>query len=241
MVESLAGIRAVIFDIGATLVTGPPVAPNKVIAGLLGNMTAAEVASVIMTTPLRSVDETLSALEQSFGPIPEQAALGIAELWNAQAQAAIGIEGAVETVLRVKSSGVKIGLLSDIWTPYYLSVERAIPEVIAAADSIVLSFKTGYRKPDQCNFQQALMELAVEPGETVMVGDTYEHDILPAIELGMRAIWVLARPDREHNSIIRVLNGACSPPTLTVTSIAGAADVLGSPLSTLNSPLPQGA
>ncbi len=123
-------------------------------------------------------------------------------------------------MLALKRRGVRVGLLSDIWSPYYESVTKALPEVIRAADAIVLSCRTGARKPDPANFLTALEELGVGPEEAVMVGDTYSHDILPALELGMRAVWVLARPDREAESIIAVLNGDSPAPTATVRTIA---------------------
>lgn len=215
-----APIRAAIFDIGATLVTGPPVAPNKVIAGLLDGITAAEAASVIMTQPFESADQVCAALERSLrAKIDARARLGIELLWETQSRAPVGIRGACETILELKNRGLKIGLLSDIWTPYYLGVERELPEVIDAADSIVLSCRTGHRKPEPANFRTVLDELGVEPKEALMVGDTYEHDIRPAIELGMRTIWILARPDKEAESIVRVGTGQAPEPTWTATDI----------------------
>jgi FMN phosphatase YigB (HAD superfamily) len=212
--------KAAIFDIGATLVTGPPVAPNKVIAGLLDGARAADVAAVIMTQELACADGVCEALKARFGPIVDGARLGIGQLWEAQATAAVGLDGATETVLALKRRGMRIGLLSDIWSPYYESVRKALPDVIRAADAVVLSCRTGARKPDPANFLTALDELGVGPDEAVMVGDTYCHDILPALELGMRAVWVLARPEREAESIISVLNGDSPTPTATVSSIA---------------------
>jgi len=212
-------VKAAVFDIGATLVTGPPIAPNKVIAGLLGHVTAAEVASVIMTTPLESPEQVCAMLESRFGPLTQAAAEGIGELWNSQLDAPSEIDGASHTVLGLKRSGLRVGLLSDIWSPYYAGVEQALPDVVRIADAIVLSCRTGHRKPEPANFEQVLSELAVEPCEAVMVGDTYEHDMLPAIRLGMRAVWVLARPEREAASLIKVLNGELPAPTQTVSSI----------------------
>lgn len=212
--------KAAIFDIGATLVTGPPVAPNKVIAGLLGGVEAADVASVIMTRELSCAEDVCRALEARFGTIGDETRLGIAQLWKTQSAAAVELEGASETVLALKRRGVRIGLLSDIWNPYYESVENALPEVVRAADAIVLSCRTGARKPDPANFLTVLDKLGVQPEQAVMIGDTYEHDILPALRLGMRAVWVLARPEREAESIIAVLNGDSPTPTATVSSIA---------------------
>ncbi len=212
-------IKAAIFDIGATLVTGPPVAPNKVIAGLMNGVTAAEVASVIMTTELESAEQVYSVLDQRFGGFKSGSLNKIKELWNSQLNAAVAIDGAADTVLELKNQGIKIGLLSDIWKPYYVSVEKALPQVISCSDSIVLSYKSGARKPNEDNFIKALGELSVKPEEAVMIGDTYTHDIFPAISLGMKSIWVLARPDREAESIIKILNGDCPAPTATVLSI----------------------
>lgn len=215
--------KAAIFDIGATLVTGPPVAPNKVIARLLNGVSHVEIASVIMTTELTCADGVREALVTQFGTISNDARAGIEQLWDSQSTAAQELAGATEAVLALKRRGLLIGLLSDIWNPYYESVEKALPEVIRAADVIVLSCRTGARKPCADNFQRSLDELGVTAGEAVMIGDTYTHDILPALELGMRAVWVLARPDREAEQVIKVLNGDLPSPTVTVSNIADVA------------------
>jgi len=212
-------IGAVVFDVGATLVTGPEVAPNKVIAELYGGVNAAEVASVIMTDEFRSAEEACAIIEDRFGTFSDCARTAFFDLWLSQSEAAREIPGASETVLELKRRGLKIGLLSDIWSPYYASVEKAIPRVVEAADAIVLSCRTGARKPGLKNFARIAEELQIESGRTVMVGDTFEHDIQPAMEMGMRAVWVLARPQRESASIVRVLNGEVTGPCATVRSI----------------------
>lgn len=212
--------KAAIFDIGATLVTGPPIAPNKIIAKLLSGVSHKEISAVIMTTELTCADGVCEALSARFGTIDEDARVGIEQLWDSQATAAEALDGSTETVLELKSRGLKIGLLSDIWNPYYESVEKALPEVIRAANAIVLSCRTGAKKPSTANFLRSLDELGVGPGDAVMIGDTYTHDIQPALELGMRAVWVLARPDREAEQVIKVLNGELPAPTVTVPNIS---------------------
>ena len=218
-------IKAVIFDIGATLVTGPPVAPNKVIAKLLDGVTPAEVSSIIMTTELNSAEHACEVLENRFGKIADNSICEICNLWESQCIAASEITGAIESVKALKNAGYKIGLLSDIWNPYYASVETAIPDIISLADSIVLSCRAGARKPCADNFNQVLTELNVTYSEAVMVGDTYSHDILPAIGLGMKTIWVLARPERESEAIISILNGKLPNPTVTIPDINDILDV----------------
>lgn len=219
-------VKAAIFDIGATLVTGPPVAPNKVIAAIIKGASAADVAEVIMTAELESASHACRLLEDRFGTIDGNASEEIFDLWHAQRNAPTEIEGATDAVLALKSLGLKIGLLSDIWSPYYRGVERALPRIIEAADAIVLSCRTGCRKPSPDNFLTMLSELDVRSDEAVMIGDTYAHDIRPAIELGMKTIWVLARPDREAQSIMQILNGECPAPSATVGCIAEVAKTI---------------
>ena len=52
-----------------------------------------------------------------------------------------------------------------------------------------------------------------------MIGDTYRNDILPAIQLGLRTIWILHRPDKERPALVDVLNGTLPKPDLTLPSI----------------------
>ncbi len=213
-------IKAAIFDIGATLVTGPPVAPNKVIASIIRGATAADIGSIIMTTELESAGHACKVLEARFGEMDAQASSEISKLWHSQCTAPTELAGATETVVALKNRGLKIGLLSDIWNPYYAGVERALPRVIECADVIILSCRTGFRKPNPANFLRMLEQLDLQPEETVMIGDTYTHDILPALEIGMKAVWVLARPEREVEDIIKILNGQSPAPTATVACIS---------------------
>jgi FMN phosphatase YigB (HAD superfamily) len=55
--------------------------------------------------------------------------------------------------------------------------------------------------------------------DAVMVGDTYKNDIRPAIELGMRTVWVLHRPEKEEVDLMDVTNGHAPPPDLLLKSI----------------------
>jgi HAD superfamily hydrolase (TIGR01509 family) len=54
---------------------------------------------------------------------------------------------------------------------------------------IVSSAAFGKRKPDAGIFRFALDHFGISPGRAVMVGDTYDADIVGAKQLGMRTIW----------------------------------------------------
>ena len=55
-------------------------------------------------------------------------------------------------------------------------------------DQIFISGETGYEKPNPAAFTNALHSLHEAPGNSVMIGDSLEYDILPAVDLGIQAI-----------------------------------------------------
>jgi HAD superfamily hydrolase (TIGR01509 family) len=64
----------------------------------------------------------------------------------------------------------------------------ALIELGGHFDFLLDSFVVGRRKPDAAIFQLALSRLGVEPGEAAFVGDSYAHDALAALAVGMGAI-----------------------------------------------------
>lgn len=57
-------------------------------------------------------------------------------------------------------------------------------------DSLVVSAEVGYRKPAEVIFEAALKETGSSPENSVMVGDTYEADIVGANRMGMRSMLI---------------------------------------------------
>jgi len=52
----------------------------------------------------------------------------------------------------------------------------------------VTSVDVGFRKPHALVFETALRALGVRPEEAVMVGDSYEIDVVPAAALGLATV-----------------------------------------------------
>ncbi len=69
--------------------------------------------------------------------------------------------------------------------------DQGLPDVFEA---VVTSGEVGYRKPHPLVFGSALARLGVPPDEAIVVGDSYEDDIVPAAKLGI--IPVLKLNDR---------------------------------------------
>ena len=57
-------------------------------------------------------------------------------------------------------------------------------------DTVIDSERVGVRKPDPSIFKIAIDELKVSPSSTVFVGDSYERDMIPCKDLGMKVIWM---------------------------------------------------
>jgi putative hydrolase of the HAD superfamily len=79
-------------------------------------------------------------------------------------------------------------------------------------DFIVVSAAVGCKKPSREIFEIALKRAIVRPHEAVYVGDSWSSDVLPAVNVGMRAVWLnrygLKCPNstiaREINSFVGV-------------------------------------
>jgi putative hydrolase of the HAD superfamily len=99
----------------------------------------------------------------------------------------------VEPALReLAARGLKIGLISNSHR-CLVSFEQhfALDGLIAAAIS---SSEHGYLKPHPSIFESALARADVSAAESVMVGDSYAHDVEGARQVGMRGILVQRSP-----------------------------------------------
>lgn len=210
----------VLFDIGSTLIEGPPFGPTRRLIEKLGlDAAAAPVLDRLLFCSRSENPRELGEAVASELPVDPAAAIAACTgLWEAQLREAFVLPGAREAIAGLEQAGIARAYLSNIWPPFYERFQREFPREDSRRQ--YLSFQTGTMKPDRSFYHQALRELAVDPEDTVMVGDTYANDIRPAIELGMRTVWVLHRPEKERADLVRVLNGAAAAPDLTLASIA---------------------
>jgi putative hydrolase of the HAD superfamily len=59
-----------------------------------------------------------------------------------------------------------------------------------AFDVVIDSGRVGVSKPDYRIFLLALERLALRPEQAVFIGDSYERDMVPSAQIGMRTIWL---------------------------------------------------
>lgn len=96
--------------------------------------------------------------------------------------------GALDLVRSCKTQGMKTGLVTNGRDEFQRSkiVGMGITE---SFDAIVTSGGLGIKKPDPRIFRACLQLLDAEPSQAVFVGDDFEADMQPALQLGMIAVW----------------------------------------------------
>lgn len=98
------------------------------------------------------------------------------------------VPGAVELIDalrgRMKLGVVTNGLVPDQWD------KLRVCGLDKAFDAVVISAELGVRKPNRAIFETALERLGSTPGDSVMIGDSWQNDIVGAHSAGLAAIWI---------------------------------------------------
>nr|VFJ90821.1 MAG: 2-haloacid dehalogenase [Candidatus Kentron sp. H]VFJ91851.1 MAG: 2-haloacid dehalogenase [Candidatus Kentron sp. H]VFJ98522.1 MAG: 2-haloacid dehalogenase [Candidatus Kentron sp. H] len=210
----------VFFDIGSTLVDGPSQGPARRLAPLFGltDEMRRSLDDFLLKTPLEGPRALADYLIFRCNVDPDSAMEASDTLWKAQIQEAQPIPGAREMLQTLQTAGIPYGFISNIWPPFHQGFQRLFPEESRDRPAF-LSFQLDLRKPDTAIYRAALSALSLSPEETIMVGDTYANDMAPAMAMGIKTIWVLRRPEKEHPDLVRVLDGQLPAPDRTLASM----------------------
>jgi putative hydrolase of the HAD superfamily len=108
-----------------------------------------------------------------------------------------GVIAGADHLVRSLAGTYRLGLLTN--GPSDIQRFKLAGSGLAACfDAVVISGEVGLGKPDPGVFEDVLARLGVEPEAAVMVGDSWERDVLGALGAGITAVWVAggrARPD----------------------------------------------
>ncbi len=97
-------------------------------------------------------------------------------------------EGAIEVLDHLKKAGYKTGLISDctceipgVWgdTPFH-----------SLFDVTVFSCVAGIKKPDPHIYSMATVQLGIEPGDCLYIGDGSSRELTGALEVGMHPVLI---------------------------------------------------
>jgi len=204
---ALAGVRAVLFDVGGTLLhpdwerlarlasrgAGREFDPGdlgrkfkEMMCAVDGSMQRGEPApedSRKRNWVFRRIYRALEIDEATCASLSDQIDATHAErhLWCAP-------DGEAERVLAaLKEAGLRLAVISN-------TEDGRLDELLELVglkthfELLIDSHVVGQRKPDAAIFQLTLAQLGLEPSEAVFIGDSYAHDALAALAVGMRAV-----------------------------------------------------
>jgi HAD superfamily hydrolase (TIGR01549 family) len=98
------------------------------------------------------------------------------------------VAGATALLQRLKPA-VKIGVVTNNRTAEQQEKLRFLG-MTTLVDALITSEEVGVPKPDPAIYQVALQRLEASPAETVMVGDNWTADVLGALAVGIRPVWL---------------------------------------------------
>lgn len=201
--------RVIFFDIGHTLVTGAHQSPRRLLGSRL-DLTEKEthrLGKLIMTHPAEDPSTLATAVAAQLPQRdPHRIEQEITRLWEDQTLCVRGIPGAHRLFRRLKGAGIRLGVISNIWHPFFNGFKKNFPEISSQLDFTVLSYRLQHKKPSLDIYREAARKAGEPPQNCWMVGDSYELDMEPARRLGFKTLWILCRPERERSLLVELLN-----------------------------------
>jgi putative hydrolase of the HAD superfamily len=94
------------------------------------------------------------------------------------------------TLERLRAEGYRLGLLSNTWwAAEWHNADLAAHGLTELLDEVVYTSDLPHSKPHPMVFQEVAGRLGVEAAACVMVGDRLIDDIAGGLKAGMRAVW----------------------------------------------------
>ncbi len=82
----------------------------------------------------------------------------------------------------------RVGVVSNFFGN--LSVVFKDAGLAGSVDVTIDSGRVGVAKPDPRIFELALEQLRLAPEQAAFIGDSYERDMMPSVQLGLKTIWL---------------------------------------------------
>ena len=109
------------------------------------------------------------------------------------------VPGAIELLAALKRTA-RIGVVTNNFTGEQLGKMEACG-LTSLVDVLVTSEETGLTKPSPDIFHLAVERLGCRHGDSVMVGDSWEVDVIGALHAGLRAVWFNRHGDPKPDNL----------------------------------------
>lgn len=137
-----------------------------------------------------------------------QTAVNAAEIYRNAYQKVVRKVTGAEPLLKELKKTYKIGIVTNNLIEEQVQKLKNLG-LDGYVDTLVTSEEVGYTKPHPLMFKTAMDRLGSIASETVMIGDSWEHDIAGAHSLGIKCLWLNLRklecPDKTMAIEIRSL------------------------------------
>lgn len=109
--------------------------------------------------------------------------------WSGALEQMAPSPGCLELLETLRGAGLELAILTDLT----VDIQLRKLEALGLADyfpRVMTSEESGRDKPDPAGFRRLLEQLAMGPGEVVMVGDNAVNDVQGAHALGIQPLWI---------------------------------------------------
>lgn len=105
------------------------------------------------------------------------------------------------SLVKMLTNKYKLVLVSNFYGNIHSVLQNF--DLLCSFEEIIESSVVGVRKPDPQIFRLGVEALQMQPKETVVIGDSFTKDILPAREAGCHTIWLKGEGwDSEGNELL---------------------------------------
>ena len=124
-----------------------------------------------------------------IGAFGEEAGKHAEDMWKTQFFTNTMYDDTIPTLKELKKRGYRLGVISN-WEAPTLHDNFARFEMTEYFDHILPSYEAEAGKPHERIFNIALDALGVKPEESMHVGDSYGCDVIGALGVGIRPVWI---------------------------------------------------